>query len=182
MWSVVRKFFNSPFIFIYIIAQAYLRVNVITKQINICLILWTSIQRWELKKSFFNWPVVIYMNGIFEHVINEVRVWLNEFVQGLQDLQVFSLLLVEQVKSYFILIQFHLVDSWLQLIPLLFNHLFSFFNLLLLFLKLLYLLVNLLFHHLEQVLMLDLQLVHDTSETFLKLVHFFVKLFPHFHL
>ena len=95
------------------------------------------------------------MNSIFEHVVHEVRVWLDEVIQGTQDFQILSFLLVEQIESYLILVQLHFVDGGLEFISLVINHLFSLLDLFLLLLELLDLLVDLLLHHLEEVLMLD---------------------------
>ena len=89
------------------------------------------------------------MNGVFEHVVYEIRTWSDEVIEGLQDLQVLSLLFMEDVEPVLILVKLHLVDCLLELISLLFDHLFSLLDLFLLVLELLDLLVDLLFHHLE---------------------------------
>ena len=88
---------------------------------------------------------------------------------------------MKQIKSDVILIQFHFIDRRFEFIPLLLNHLLSFFNLLFLFLKLLYLLIYLLFHHLEEILMLDFKLVHNSPEAFLKLINLFIEFLSNFH-
>jgi hypothetical protein len=121
------------------------------------------------------------MDRILEHVINKIRVGFDEIVQSCKDLQVFSFLLMEQVEPHLILIELHLHNGRLEFVFLFFNHLFSFLDLFLLFLQLLNLLINLFLHHLEQVLMLNLQLVHDSSETLFKFVNFFVELLSDFH-
>ena len=122
------------------------------------------------------------MNGIFEHIIDEVRVGLYEIVKSREDLEVLSLLFVEQVKSDLILVELHLVDGLLQLSPLIVNHLFSLFDFFLLFLELLYFFVYLLLHHLEEILVLDLKLVHDSPEALFELIHLFVELLSYLHL
>jgi hypothetical protein len=122
------------------------------------------------------------MNGIFEHIVDEVRVGLDEVVKSREDLEVLSLLFVEQVESDLILIELHLVDGLLKLSPLIVNHLFSLFDFFLLFLELLDLLVYLLLHHLEEILVLDLKLVHDSPEALFELIHLFIKLLSNLHL
>ena len=122
------------------------------------------------------------MNGIFEHVVHEVWVWFDEVIKSRQDLQVFPLLLVEQVEPHFVLVKLHLGDRSFQLIPLVFNHLLSFLNFLFLLLQLFDFLINLFLHHLEKILMLDLELVHNPPEALLQLVDFFVELLANFHL
>ena len=79
------------------------------------------------------------------------------------------------------MIELHFVDSRLEFVLLVLDHLFSLLDLLFLFLELFDFLINLFFHHLEQVLVLDLELVHDPSEALLKLVDFLVELLPNFH-
>ena len=122
------------------------------------------------------------MDGVFEHVVYEIRTWSDKVIEGLQDLQVLSLLFMEYVEPVLILVKLHLVDSLLELVSLLFDHFLPFLDLFLLVLKLLDLLVDLLLHHLEEILMLNLKLVHYSSERFFELVNFFIELLSHFHL
>jgi hypothetical protein len=68
------------------------------------LVLGTSIQRWELEQSLLDGSIVVDVNGVFEHVIDEIRVRLYEIIEGRQNLQVLSLLFVEQVESDLVLI------------------------------------------------------------------------------
>ena len=63
---------------------------------------------------------------------------------------------MEDIESIFILIQFHLVDGLLELVALFLDHFLPLLNFFLFFLKLLDFFIDLLFHHLKQVLMLDL--------------------------
>ena len=121
------------------------------------------------------------MDSVLEHIIHEVRIWLDEVIQGRQNLQVLSLLFMEEVESDFVLVEFHLVDCLLKFVPLVFDHLFSFFDLFLFLLQLFDFFVDLFFHHLEQVLMLDFELVHNSSEALLQLVDLFIELLSHFH-
>ena len=146
------------------------------------LILRTSIETWELEKRFLDRTIVIDVDRILEHVVDEVRVWLNEVIQGREDFKILSLLLVEKIEAHLILVELHLVDSLLKFVALVVNHLLPLLDLLFLFLKLFNLLVNLLLHHLEQILVLDLQLVHNSTEALLKLIDLFVELLSNLHL
>ena len=121
------------------------------------------------------------MNCILEHVVDEVWIWLDEIIQGAQNLQVLSLFLMEQIETNFVLVELHFVYGRFQLVSLVLDHLFPLLDLLFLFLELFDLLVNLLLHHLKQVLMLNFELVHDPPETLLKLVDLLVELLPDFH-
>lgn len=104
------------------------------------------------------------MDRVLEHVIHEVRIWLDEVVKGRENLEVLSLLFVEEVEAHLVLVELHLGNRLFEFISLVLNHLLSFLDFLFLFLELLDLFVDLLFHHLKQVLMLDFKLVHDASE------------------
>ena len=95
------------------------------------------------------------MDRILEHVVDEVRIGLDEVVELAQYFQVLSLLLVEQIEADLILVEFHPVDSRLELVSLVLDHLFSFLDFILFLLELLNFLIYLLFHHLEQILVLD---------------------------
>ena len=57
--------------------------------------------RWELKESLLDASIVVHMDGVFEHEIDEVGVGLDEVVQVLQILQLTTLLLIEDVKVIF---------------------------------------------------------------------------------
>lgn len=39
--------------------------------------------RWELKESLLNASIVVYMDGVFEHEVDEVGIGLHEVVQVL---------------------------------------------------------------------------------------------------
>ena len=88
---------------------------------------------------------------------------------------------MEQIEPDFILVELHFVDRRFELASLLIDHFFPLLDLLLFLLQLLDLFIDLLLHHLKQVLVLDLKLVHDTAEGLLQLVHLFVKLLTYFH-
>ena len=118
------------------------------------------------------------MDGILEHVVDEVRRRLYEVIDCLKHLQILPLLLVEEVELVLILIEFHPIDSLLEFIPLILNHFFSLFDFLLFLLQLFYFLINLLFHHLEQILVLNLKLVHDSPKALLQLINLLIELLP----
>ena len=82
MIRVVRKFLDRPFILVYIVAETNLRIDVITEKVNVSLILGSSVQRWELEKCLLDGSVIVNMNGIFEHVVHKVRIWLDEVVES----------------------------------------------------------------------------------------------------
>ena len=181
MTSVIRELFNCPLVLIHVVAETDLRVDIVSKQVDVSLVLWASVERWELEQGLLDGSIVINMNSVLEHVVNKVWVWLDEVVKGAQNFQIFSLLLIEKVEANLILIELHFVDSRLEFVLLVLDHLFSLLDLLFLFLQLFDFLINLFFHHLEQVLVLDLELVHDPSKALLKLVDFLVELLPNFH-
>lgn len=81
MRSIIRKFFNGPLILVNVVTQTNFGIDIVSKQINISLVLWTSVQRWELEKCFFYTTVVINVDGIFEHVVNEIRIWFDKIVK-----------------------------------------------------------------------------------------------------
>lgn len=89
---------------------------------------------------------------------------------------------MEEVESDLVLVELHLVDGLLELVSLVLDHFLSLLDFFLLLLQLFDLLVYLLFHHLEEILMLYFELVHDSSEGFLKLVNFLVELLADLHL
>ena len=154
MVRVVRQLLDRPFILVHIVAETDFGIDVITEKINIGLILGSSIQGWEFEKCLFDGSVIVDVNGIFEHVVHEVWIWLDEIVQGRKNLKILPLLLMEEVKSDLVLVELHLVDSLFELISLVLNHFLSFLDFFLLLLQLFYLFVNLLLHHLEEILVL----------------------------
>lgn len=181
MTCVVWELLDCPLVLIYVVAETDLRVDVVSEQINVSLVLWASVERWELEQGFLDGSVVINMNCILEHIVHKVRVWFDKVIKGAQNFQIFSLFLVEKVETNFILIELHFVDSRLEFVFLVLDHLFSFLDLLFLFLELLDFLINLFLHHLKQVLVLDFELVHDPPEALLKLINLLVELLSDFH-
>ena len=95
MACVIWQLLDRPLILINIVAQAYLRVDIVTEQVNISLVFGTSVKRWKFEKCLLNGPIIINMNRVLEHVVNEVGVWFNELVECLQDLEILLLFLVE---------------------------------------------------------------------------------------
>ena len=82
MTCIVWQLFKGPFILIDIIAQTYLRVNIISEQIDVGLTFWTSVERWVLEESLLDGAIVIDMDCVFEHVVHEVGVGLNEVIES----------------------------------------------------------------------------------------------------
>ena len=111
MTGVIRKLFDSPLVLIDIVAKTDLGVDVVSEQVNVCLVLWASVERWELEQGLFDGSVVIDMNSILEHVVDEIRIWLDEVIKCAQNLEILSLLLMEQIEAYFILVKLHFVDG-----------------------------------------------------------------------
>ena len=87
------------------------------------------------------------MDCVFEHEVHEVRVGLDEFVQALQILKFFALLLVENVKVVLIRIEFHVFDGRLEVIFLVDDLPVTLLEFFLFLLETPDLFVNLLLHH-----------------------------------
>ena len=96
------------------------------------------------------------MDGVLKHKVHEVGIGLNEFVQALQILKFFALLLVENVKVVLIRIEFHVFDGRLEVIFLVDDLPVTLLEFFLFLLETPDLFVNLLLHHLVEVLLLDL--------------------------
>ena len=107
------------------------------------------------------------MDRILKHEVDEVRRWLHEFIQLLQILQFSALLLIKYIEVVFRGVQFHVFDLSGQISLLFGDLLVALFQLFLLVLERTDLLINLLLHHLVQILLLDLQLLHNASERLL---------------
>lgn len=82
MVRVVGQLLDRPFILVNIVAETDFGIDVITEKVNVCLVLGSPIQRWELEKCLFDGAVVVDMNGIFEHVVHEVGIGLDKIVEG----------------------------------------------------------------------------------------------------
>ena len=177
----IGQLLERPLIFIDIVAETDFRVDVVAEEVNICLTLRSFVQRRILKQSFLNGAKIVNMNGILEHVIDKVRTRPDKIVQSLQNLEILPLLLMENIEPVLILVQLHLINSLLQLVPLLLYHFLSFLYFLLLVLELFYFFINLLLHHLEQILVLYFQLVHYSAERLFQLVDLLVELLSDLH-
>ena len=66
--------------------------------------------RWELEECLFDAAVVIDMNRILEHEVDEVGVRLNELIKLLQVSQLTTLFLVEDVEVIFTGVKLHVFD------------------------------------------------------------------------
>jgi len=93
-----------------------------------------------------------------------------------------ALLFVEQVEVDFETKKFLVFKLLVQVNLLVCDFSISLLQLFLFFLQRSDFFINLLFHHLVQILLLDVQLLHDPSERFLESVYLFVELFPYFQL
>jgi hypothetical protein len=67
-------------------------------------ILRPSVKGRELEEGLLDGAIVVDMDGVLEHVVDEVGVGFDEVVKGLEDLEVLSLLLVEKVEPYLVLV------------------------------------------------------------------------------
>ena len=50
------------------------------------LTLWSSIKGRKFEKGFFDRAIVVDMDGIFKHVVDEVGTWLDEIIDSRQHL------------------------------------------------------------------------------------------------
>lgn len=74
------------------------------------------------------------MNGVLEHVVDEVGVRLHEIIEDLQDFQVLLLPLEEGAEGHVIRVEFNGGDGLEELLPVGDDGLVSFFHLFLLLL------------------------------------------------
>ena len=82
MTKVIRQLLESPLVLINIVAEADLGVNIVSKQVNVSLALRASIQTWEFEQSLLDTTIVVHVNGVLEHVVDEVRRGLDKVVKG----------------------------------------------------------------------------------------------------
>ena len=95
------------------------------------------------------------MDGVFEHVVSEIRRWFHEVIQHLEDFYVLLLLLCESVERHIVRVDFHTVHRLSKVLPVLDYLLFAFFYFLFLVREPLQLFVNLLLHHRVEILLLN---------------------------
>ena len=119
------------------------------------------------------------MDCVLKHEVDEVGVGLDELVELLQVLQLASLLLVENIEVVFGGVELHVFHLRRKVCLLLADFLVSLLQLFLLFLKRSDFLVDLLLHHLVEVLLLNLELLHNPSEGLFEAVDFVVELLAH---
>jgi hypothetical protein len=136
--------------------------------------------RREFKERLLDASVVVNVDRVFEHEVDEVGVGLDELVELLQILQLASLLLVENVEVVFGGVELHVFDLRHQVCLLLANFLIALLQLFLLFLERSDFLVNLFLHHLVEVLLLNLELLHNPSKGLFEPINFVVELLAHF--
>jgi len=180
-FTMLRQLFHSPLIFIDVVAEWYFWVNIVTKQVNFGCIMWASFTKArEFEQCFFDRTVVVNMDSIFEDVVHKVRIRLDEIIKLLKCFELLSLLIMEQIKRYIVAIYVHVIDSFGQISFLVSDFLVSLLQALLLTLQAFDFFINLIFHHLEQILLLNFKLLHDSSEWLLKMINFFIKLLSNF--
>jgi len=122
------------------------------------------------------------VDRIFEHVIEEVGIRFHIVIQTLQVLYLSALLLIKEIKIDLKRVKF-LIFKLISQIPFLFDNLaIPLLQLLLFIVQRADLFVNLFLHHLIEVLLLDVKLLHDASKGLLQAVDLLVELFAYFHL
>ena len=62
---------------------------------------------WKLEKRFFDGAIVIHMDSVLKHVVDEIGIWLHKIIQMLKILKLLALLLVKDVEVDVTRIQFH---------------------------------------------------------------------------
>ena len=137
---------------------------------------------WELKECLFDAAVVVHVNRVFKHEVDEVWVGLDELIELLQVFELTTLLLVKNVEIVLRGVQLHVFELVGQIGLLLRDLLVALLQLLFLFLERADLLVDLLLHHLVKILLLNLQLFHDAAEGLLQPVNLIIELLAHFQL
>ena len=104
------------------------------------------------------------MDCVLEHEVAKVLVGLDEVVEHLKVLKVTPLTVIENIEAVLVCIQLHVLRLSHELVLLVHDCLVTLLQLLVLFLKRADLLVYLLLHHSVEILLLDLELLHDASE------------------
>lgn len=140
------------------------------------------VERGEFEERLLDRAVVVDVDSVLEHEVHEVRVGLDELVQSLQVLQLLALLFVEDIEVVLVRVQLHVLDRRSQVVFLVDNFPVALLEFLFLVLETSDFLVNLLLHHLVQVLLLYLELLHDPPERLLKTVDLVVELLADFEL
>ena len=120
------------------------------------------------------------MNGVLKHVIYEIGIWFHEVVEDLKHLEILLLPLIKSAKSHIIGIEFDRRNGLQEFLPIRDDGLVPLFHFFFLLLQTFQLLVDLFLHHGVEVLLLNLELLNDSSKGFLKSFNFFIKLFPDF--
>ena len=103
----------------------------------------------EFEERFFDRAVVVDMDRVLEHVVDEVGCRLDKVAQLFKLYHILALLLVEDVELVFVLEQIHPVRGLSKFGPLLLYHLLAVLDLFLFFLQRLNFFVDLFFHHLK---------------------------------
>ena len=106
--TAIIELFDWPFIFIYIVAETYLRIYIVSKQIDKCLI-GIPVHGWEFEKGLFDWAIVINMDTVFEHEVTKVLIGLDKVIQHLKILEVSAFIVIEDIEVVFIGVQLHIL-------------------------------------------------------------------------
>ena len=176
--TAVVQFLDGPLVFVDVVAEADLGVYIITEQVDVSLV-GIPIHGWELEEGLFDRAIVIHMDTVLEHEVAEVLVGLHKVIEHLQIFEISPLAVVEDVEVVLVRVEFHVLALVQKLCLLICNCLVSLLQLLFLLLQTPDLLVNLFLHHGVEVLLLDLQLFHDSSEGLLEPIDFIVELLSH---
>lgn len=104
------------------------------------------------------------MNGVFKHVIDKVGVRLHEISEDTEHLEVLFLLVIKGIERHIVCVDVHFGQGVVQLLPIHNDLVIPFFYFFLFLLKTFQLFIDLVFHHLEQILLLNLELLNDPGK------------------
>lgn len=96
------------------------------------------------------------MDGVFEHVIDEIGVGLHKISEDTKHLKIFFLLVIKGIESHIVCVDVHFGQSVVQLLSIHNDLVISFLYFFLFLLKTFQLFIDLVFHHLKQILLLNL--------------------------
>lgn len=119
------------------------------------------------------------MDRVFEHVIHEVWIRFDEVIEYTEYFKISLLFLIVSVECHIVCIVIHACQCRSKVLSVGDNGLIPFLHLLFLLLKAFEFLVNLFLHHSVEILLLNLQLLYNSSEGFFKSLNLFVKLLLH---
>ena len=82
MTGIVGQLLDGPLVLVDVVAQTHFRVDIVTEEVNVRLIFWSSVKRRELKECLFDGAIVVHVDGVLEHVVHKVRAWFDEIVES----------------------------------------------------------------------------------------------------